>query len=158
MILLCMSQRCQWHRCAVCIWVRYPYKIRKGFNPCIRGPGEVVWREKKQRSNISCEGPFNFSAHWDYVKRLGLVDNNLLGMPRKPILAVRQYRFDSHHKIKLVLLNFICCITYNYCIVLVYSNNQNFSTGWTLKLHGNIAALQAFFQNSWTVTFGAFIF
>lgn len=31
-------------------------------------------------------------AHWDYVKRLGLVDNNLLGMPRKPILAVRQYR------------------------------------------------------------------
>ncbi len=32
------------------------------------------------------------SAHWDYVKRLGLVDNNMLGMPRKPILAVRQYR------------------------------------------------------------------
>jgi len=30
--------------------------------------------------------------HWDYVKRLGLVDNNMLGMPRRPILAVRQYR------------------------------------------------------------------
>jgi len=31
-------------------------------------------------------------VHWDYVKRLGLVDNNLLGMPRRPCLAVRQYR------------------------------------------------------------------
>jgi len=30
-------------------------------------------------------------VHWDYVKRLGLVDNNLLGMPRRPCLAVRQY-------------------------------------------------------------------
>lgn len=33
-----------------------------------------------------------FQVHWDYVKRLGLVDNNLLGMPRRPCLAVRQYR------------------------------------------------------------------
>merc|ERR1711884_519097 len=33
-----------------------------------------------------------FSAHWDYVKRLGLVDNNLLGLPRKPCLLVRQYQ------------------------------------------------------------------
>ena len=32
-------------------------------------------------------------VHWDYVKRLGLVDNNLLGMPRRPCLAVRQYRW-----------------------------------------------------------------
>jgi len=31
-------------------------------------------------------------VHWDYVKRLGLVDNNLLGMPRRPCLAVRQCR------------------------------------------------------------------
>jgi len=31
-------------------------------------------------------------VHWDFVKRLGLVDNNLLGMPRKPCLAVRQYK------------------------------------------------------------------
>ena len=34
----------------------------------------------------------NMKVHWDYVKRLGLVDNNLLGMPRRPCLAVRQYR------------------------------------------------------------------
>ena len=34
-----------------------------------------------------------FKVHWDYVKRLGLVDNNLLGMPRRPCLAVRQYRW-----------------------------------------------------------------
>ena len=33
-----------------------------------------------------------FSVHWGYVKRLGLVDNNLLGMPRKPCLQVRQYQ------------------------------------------------------------------
>jgi hypothetical protein len=32
--------------------------IRKGFSLCIRGPGEVVWW-KKQRSKISCQGPFN---------------------------------------------------------------------------------------------------
>merc|ERR1711974_512110 len=31
-------------------------------------------------------------VHWDNVKRLGLVDNNLLGMPRRPCLAVRQCR------------------------------------------------------------------
>ena len=31
-------------------------------------------------------------SHLDYVKRLGLVDNNLLGMPRKPCLDVRQYK------------------------------------------------------------------
>ena len=36
---------------------------------------------------------YNFIIiHWDYVKRLGLVDNNLLGMPRKPCLQVRQYQ------------------------------------------------------------------
>ena len=28
-------------------------------------------------------------VHWHYVKRLGLVDNNLLGMPRKPCVEVR---------------------------------------------------------------------
>jgi hypothetical protein len=31
--------------------------IRKGFNPCIRGSGEVIWW-KKQRSKISCHSPF----------------------------------------------------------------------------------------------------
>jgi hypothetical protein len=66
---------------------------------------------------------FNFSAHWDYVKRLGLVDNNLLGMPRKPILAVRQYRFDSPHKVKLESLNFTIGITYSYCIVELMNCN-----------------------------------
>jgi hypothetical protein len=78
---LCMSQRCQWLRCAchsvandsavhvsavtmtllcnqLCrftpqIWSH----IQKGFNPCIRGLGGVVWW-KKQRSKISCQGPF----------------------------------------------------------------------------------------------------
>jgi len=33
-----------------------------------------------------------FKIHWDYVKRLGLVDNNLLGIPRRPCLQVRQYQ------------------------------------------------------------------
>jgi hypothetical protein len=33
--------------------------IRKGFNLCIRGTGKVVWWWKKQRSKISCQGPFN---------------------------------------------------------------------------------------------------
>ena len=32
------------------------------------------------------------SVHWHYVKRLGLVDNNLLGMPRKPCVEVRQHQ------------------------------------------------------------------
>jgi phosphatidylinositol glycan class V len=32
------------------------------------------------------------TVHWDYVKRLGLIDNNLLGIPRRPCLAVRQYK------------------------------------------------------------------
>jgi len=31
-------------------------------------------------------------VHWHYVKRLGLVDNNLLGMPRKPCVEVRQHQ------------------------------------------------------------------
>jgi len=36
---------------------------------------------------------YNFlNSHWDYVKRMGLVDNNLLGMPRKPCLEVRQHK------------------------------------------------------------------
>ena len=30
--------------------------------------------------------------HWDFVKRLGLVDNNLLGLPRRPCRQVREYQ------------------------------------------------------------------
>jgi len=33
-----------------------------------------------------------FQVHWDFCKRFGLVDNNMLGMPRRPCLEVRQYR------------------------------------------------------------------
>ena len=49
-----------------------------------------------------------FKVHWDYVKRLGLVDNNLLGMPRRPCLAVRQYRWivlkeKNHHTTFVVI-------------------------------------------------------
>jgi len=31
-------------------------------------------------------------VHKDFCKRLGLIDNNLLGLPRKPVLAVRQHK------------------------------------------------------------------
>jgi len=31
-------------------------------------------------------------VHWDYVKRLGLVDNNLLGIPRRACRQVREYQ------------------------------------------------------------------
>merc|ERR1711953_158862 len=30
--------------------------------------------------------------HWNYVKRLGLVDNNLLGIPRRACIQVREYQ------------------------------------------------------------------
>jgi hypothetical protein len=77
---LCMSQRCQWLRWfyfKICIaaqrshWLRCDkirrlqsrfsrrilIHIEKGFNPCLRALGGVVWW-KKQRSKISCQGPF----------------------------------------------------------------------------------------------------
>eukprot|EP00088_Acartia_fossae_P027859 TRINITY_DN2861_c0_g1_i4.p1 TRINITY_DN2861_c0_g1~~TRINITY_DN2861_c0_g1_i4.p1 ORF type:complete len:517 (+),score=46.70 TRINITY_DN2861_c0_g1_i4:40-1590(+) len=64
--------------------------------------GFLSYWEVKQLPNFGLAMPvlatvlistYNFIGfHWDYVKRLGLVDNNLLGMPRRPILAVRQYR------------------------------------------------------------------
>jgi len=66
------------------------------------GNGFLTYWELKQLPNFALAVPvlsivlvssYNFMwFHWDYVKRLGLVDNNLLGIPRKPILAVRQYR------------------------------------------------------------------
>jgi hypothetical protein len=59
---LCLSQQCQWHRNQLCqISLQIRSHIRKGFNLCIRDPGEVVWW-KKQRSKISCQGPFNESS------------------------------------------------------------------------------------------------
>jgi len=64
--------------------------------------GFLSYWELKQLPNFALAVPvlsivlvsaYNFVGyHWDYVKRLGLVDNNRLGMPRKPISAVRQYR------------------------------------------------------------------
>ena len=30
--------------------------------------------------------------HWTYVKRLGLVDNNLLGIPRRACIQVMEYQ------------------------------------------------------------------
>jgi hypothetical protein len=72
------AQRCRWHRCACHSGVndsavhvtavsmtplcnqlcrlssRIRSHIRKGFNLCIRDPGEVVWWKKKQTSKISC--------------------------------------------------------------------------------------------------------
>jgi len=43
------------------------------------------------------------SAHWSYAVRLGLVDNNLLGMPRRPCLAVRQYRVLPRESLVFVI-------------------------------------------------------
>jgi hypothetical protein len=34
MTLLCMSQRCQWHRCAMSSWVRFPYKKNSVATKC----------------------------------------------------------------------------------------------------------------------------
>jgi len=75
----------------------YPYVQSNYWNN-----GFLAYWELKQLPNFALAVPvlsivlvstYNFMCyHWDYVKRLGLVDNNLLGMPRRPILAVRQYR------------------------------------------------------------------
>lgn len=66
------------------------------------GNGLFAYWELKQLPNFALAVPvlaivlvsaYNFMwFHWDYVKRLGLVDNNMLGIPRRPILAVRHYR------------------------------------------------------------------
>ena len=40
-----------------------------------------------------CWHSYHFlQIHWNYVKRLGLVDNNLLGIPRRPCIQVREYQ------------------------------------------------------------------
>ena len=64
--------------------------------------GFLHYWEAKQLPNFVLATPavvmvlhhsYHFLAiHWDYVKRLGLVDNNLLGLPRRPCLQVRQYQ------------------------------------------------------------------
>ena len=64
--------------------------------------GFLHYWEAKQLPNFVLAAPavvmvlhhsYHFlSIHWDYVKRLGLVDNNLLGLPRRPCLQVRQYQ------------------------------------------------------------------
>jgi len=66
------------------------------------GNGFLSYWEAKQLPNFVLAAPvifvvlhhtYNFiQVHWDYCRRFGLVDNNLLGMPRKPCLAVRQHR------------------------------------------------------------------
>ena len=56
-----------------------------------------------------------FSVHWGYVKRLGLVDNNLLGMPRKPCLQVRQYQVLPRWVERLTILRQIT-ITFILCL------------------------------------------
>jgi hypothetical protein len=61
-IFSCM--RCRWHRMHYflvrksIIYRRIRSRIQKGFNPWIRGPGGIVWWEKKRRSKISWHCPF----------------------------------------------------------------------------------------------------
>jgi hypothetical protein len=79
-----VAQRCQWHRCACCVndtsvhiiavsltplchqlcWLssRIRSHIGKGFNLVYQGPrGSCLMKiKKKQRSKISCQGPFNY--------------------------------------------------------------------------------------------------
>jgi hypothetical protein len=77
---LCMSQRCQWLRCAT-NFVDTPQirsSIQKG--PCIRDLGGVIWW-KKQRSKIFCQGLFN------------LIDIRMMGSPvlywsKNPFIAL----------------------------------------------------------------------
>jgi hypothetical protein len=51
-----LSQRSHWHHCDKNrrLHSRFSQRIlihiQEGFNPCLRGPGEVVWWQKKQRS------------------------------------------------------------------------------------------------------------
>jgi hypothetical protein len=60
---LCTSQRSHWLCCDKTRWLQSRFArrilihIEKGFNPCLRGLGGVVWW-KNQRSKISCQGPF----------------------------------------------------------------------------------------------------
>jgi hypothetical protein len=57
-VSLWYAQRCNWHRCVTNFvdYLREFEVIRKGFNPCIRGTGEVVWwkttRGRKSRDRV----------------------------------------------------------------------------------------------------------
>jgi hypothetical protein len=68
-----LTQRSHWHHCDKnwrLVWLHSRFSrrilihIQKGFNPCIRGPGEVVWWRKKTRGRKSrVRVPLN---HYDF--------------------------------------------------------------------------------------------
>lgn len=84
-------------------WCQYEPPIAYGYIQQVYwGNGFLQYWDAKQFPNFVLALPaltmvfyhsYHFViSHLDYVKRLGLVDNNLLGMPRKPCLDVRQYK------------------------------------------------------------------
>ena len=86
-----------------CEWCQYEHPVAYSYIQRVYWDnGFLNYWEAKQLPNFVLAAPavvmvlhhsYHFlSVHWDYVKRLGLVDNNLLGMPRKPCLQVRQYQ------------------------------------------------------------------
>lgn len=84
-------------------WCQYEPPIAYGYIQKVYwNNGFLNYWEAKQAPNFMLALPavsmvlwhsYDFvSIHWDYVKRLGLVDNNLLGIPRRPCRQVREYQ------------------------------------------------------------------